>query len=285
MNGPHIRSQSGGYDLVVIPNFWRGQHDKWRRTSQIKGIEAIVHKHQIDVLAFAEHNTSWDVTLPNLCLPLLFTKGWWENVQWTISYNRNQLNPICHQPGGTGILVPNTLLHRALRPGEDPLQLGRWCWTRFWGQHGQHLRVVSLYRLCYASSPLSTYQQQIRQLAKLNHADCPCMGVITELIHNITMWQEEGGAIIVLTDFNNNVRGYRLKNSMQSDWLKQSLTYMTAGRQTHTKAVACQSMAFSFLHNWLIITKEATWHLAMGYQATTMPFGWMYLKPWYVHLL
>jgi len=131
---------------------------------KLQALKQFVHTHQIEVLTFAKHNTSWDITQPNLQLPM-FTKGWWEHLQWTISYNQNQMNPKSHQPGGMGILTLNVLSHCALRPGEDPLHLGRLCWTRFQGRHGQHIRVVSLYRPCFFSGPLLTYQQQIRHLA------------------------------------------------------------------------------------------------------------------------
>jgi len=44
-----------------------------------------IQKNQIDIFTFMEHNTCWDLTLAVLHLPAL-TKGWWENVQWCVSY-------------------------------------------------------------------------------------------------------------------------------------------------------------------------------------------------------
>jgi len=68
---------------------------------------------QIDVFGFAEHNICWDL-LPKQQQLVERAEGWWENAHWTTAFNKRETHPIAHQPGGTGILVLDALLHQAL---------------------------------------------------------------------------------------------------------------------------------------------------------------------------
>jgi len=92
-------------------------------------LQQFIQHHNIDVFSFAEHNKCWDVVPKNLQLQAR-TKGWWENAQWSIGYNKHDLEPSEHQPGGTGILVVNDFSHQALSPGTDKSGMGHWSWIR-----------------------------------------------------------------------------------------------------------------------------------------------------------
>ncbi len=113
-------------------------------------------QNQIDAFSFAEHNISWDL-LPKAQQMAKQMRGWWENAHWTTAFNKQETNPILHQPGGTRIAVFNALSHKALKLGGDEMGLGRWSWVRLRGQSGQVLCIVSAYRPCYSVGPLSTY--------------------------------------------------------------------------------------------------------------------------------
>jgi len=73
-------------------------------------LQQFIQHHNIDVFSFAEHNKCWDVVPKNLQLTE-HTKGWWENAQWSVGYNKCNIEPSEHQPGRTGLLVVNEFSH------------------------------------------------------------------------------------------------------------------------------------------------------------------------------
>jgi len=128
---------------------------------KLEVLRRFVIDYDIDIFGFTEANKCWDLLPENKRLPNQ-TKGWWENSQWSVSYNRTEKNTGVHQPGGVSILCINQIAHRTVRPGDDPSGLGRWCWSRIRGPGGFFLRVISMYRPCFSNGPLTTYQQQVR---------------------------------------------------------------------------------------------------------------------------
>jgi len=102
------------------------------------------HTFQVDVFVVAELNTCWDLLPPDQRLPS-YTKGWWENSHWITSHNRNETLQSTYQPGGTMLVVTNKLSHCALKPGNDPLGLGQWCWVKLRGNHSHHTRIILMY--------------------------------------------------------------------------------------------------------------------------------------------
>ena len=79
--------------------------------------------YQVNVFVVAKLNTCWDLLPPDQWLPHK-TKGWWENLHWSLSHSCNEKHSSSYQPGGTGIVVLNVLSHRALKPRDDPIDLG-----------------------------------------------------------------------------------------------------------------------------------------------------------------
>ena len=135
-------------------------------------LQQFIQHNNINVFGFAKHNKCWDVVPKKLQLQEC-TKGWWENAQWSIGYNKQDIEPLEHQPGRTGILVVDKFSHRALRPGTDESGMGRWSWIRLHGKAGHTLRIIAAYRPCVSSGPMSTHQQQVRYLARTDQTDLP----------------------------------------------------------------------------------------------------------------
>jgi len=112
-----------------------------------------------------------------------------------------------YQPGGTGVLVVNQLSHRILRSGDNPTGMGRWSWVHLRGREQFTLRIVTFYRPCYLTGPTTTYQEQIRQLAALEH-DINPRNTVTQDLHTVIQeWQNSGDQVILLTNFNDDVTG------------------------------------------------------------------------------
>jgi len=175
------------------------------------------------MFAFAEHNTSWDLFHFEKRLPQQ-TRGWWENSQWAISYNRQEKHPVEHQHGGTGILTLNLASHRAQPLGDDPSGMGQWCWNRLRGKNGAWFRLVSFYRPCASSGPLSTYQQQVRALAVAQRTANPKAAAITDLCAEISKWQNDGESVIITMDLNDDVRDLTIVREFHKLGLVELLT-------------------------------------------------------------
>jgi len=75
-------------------------------------LKQFICQHNIDIFNVAKHNKCGDVVPKNLQFHEQ-TKGWWENTQWSIGYNKRKIKPSKHEPGGTGILVVNEFSHHA----------------------------------------------------------------------------------------------------------------------------------------------------------------------------
>jgi len=133
---------------------------------KFESMQRFVNNRNIDIFGFTEANTCWDV-VPEAWRPEIRTRGWWETSQWVVTHNRTEENLPTYQPGGAGLLCVNQVAHRALRPGDDILGLGHWCWTRLHGPNGFYIRIILMYRPCFSKGPLSTYQQHIRKLSQL----------------------------------------------------------------------------------------------------------------------
>jgi len=129
-------------------------------TLKLKLLLQFTTTFQVDVFMAAELNTCWDLLPPDQRLPNR-TKGWWENLHWSLSHNHNDSHSSIYQPGGTGIVVINALSHCTLKPGDDPLGLGHWCWVLLRGQNSHNVWIISMYCPCKADGALSMYQQHL----------------------------------------------------------------------------------------------------------------------------
>jgi len=86
-------------------------------------LRQFTQQYQIDAFGFAKHNVCWDVIQKKQHLAER-TKGWWENTHWTTAHNKQDKNPITHQPGSTGLLIVNQLSHQVMHSGGNTLGLG-----------------------------------------------------------------------------------------------------------------------------------------------------------------
>jgi len=186
--------------------------------------------HQVDIAAITEGNVAWSQVAQELWLPEQ-TRYWWENSHWSVTHNRWDPNAAKYQPGGTSLVVVNQLAHRAQRPGDDTVGLGRWCWARLRGKNNQHLRLISAYRPCPSLGPLSTYQQQARYWSTKRITCCPRKRWLEDLQRQISQWQEEGDYIVLMADMNDNVNSQDIQQFCQELNLVEAISTLH-GRST-----------------------------------------------------
>jgi len=222
--GHHFGTKQGGYWRICFQNVG-GFTPSTESEIKLNNLRKFTVTAEVDMFAFTEHNTSWDLIPFDQRLPQR-TRGWWENAQWAITYNRKEVNPVEHQPGGAGVLTLNRAAHRAQPPGDDPSGLGRWSWNRIRGKNGAWFRLVSLYHPCASYRPLSTYQQHIRGLAAAKRTDNPKDAAIKDLCREIAKWQNEGKSVIVATDLNDDVRDPKITGEFHKLGLVELLTQL-----------------------------------------------------------
>jgi len=151
-----------------------------RGSVRLAALQDFMTMRQVDIAVMTECDSAWQHVDFKLW-PQQQTKSWWENTHWSLTYNRQDPDAEAYQPGGVGKVVVNQLSYRAQRPGDDTVSQGRWCRARLRGKHNQYLRVVSLYRPCKSSGPLSTYQQQVRFWSSKQVDTCPCDQILYDL--------------------------------------------------------------------------------------------------------
>ncbi len=228
---------------------------------------------QIDIFRFTESNTCWDVILEQQQLARC-THGWWENSQWSLSYNWLETDTLIHQPGGAGILCMNQVAHKTLKPGNNLMGLGWWYWTWIQGPHGFFLCIISMYCPCVLHGPTTTYQQHVRHLTNSNRFECPQDAILLDITKEIKSWQEEGDHIIVLTDFNKVVT-----DAMAHCWatnlgLVEAITWLHPQHppQPFNEAadlLMASSWPPNYWHKWQLVI----WVLVMQCQAIIALFG------------
>jgi len=148
---------------IAFQNIGGFQQDE-EMALKLEALRRFIMEKDVDIFSFTEANTCWDI-VPETHQPVRRTRGWWEKSQWTLTHNQTKLRDnekLVYQPGGTGILCINQAAHRTLRPGDDLLGLGRWCWTRIQGPDSFILHVISMYQPCRSNGPLTVYQQHVR---------------------------------------------------------------------------------------------------------------------------
>jgi len=229
---------------------------------KFESIRNFINDRQIDIFGFTEANTCWDVT-PEVDRPAHRTRGWWETSQWVVTHNCTEENLPTYQPGGVGLLCVNQVAHRALRPGADVLGLGRWCWTRIRGPNGFHIRIIVMYRPCFSTGPLSTYQQHVRKLSQLHRYVCPRNELLTDISKEMHLWQDEGDHLIVLTDFNDDVTAAEARAWAADLGLVEAITYLNQAPAPPTYQRGSRPIDGIFLAPQLLIA-AAGGYLAFG---------------------
>jgi len=192
---------------------------------KLAALHQFVTEKEVNIFGFTEANTCWDVIPPPHRLAQQ-THGWWENSQWIVSHNCNENHDKDHQLGGTGILCVNQVVHHALKPGDDPLGLRRWCWVRIRRPQGFFICMVTMYRPCKANGLLTGYQQHVRKLTSIHHFKCPWVAILTDLAKEIHLWQDEGDHIILMSDINDDVTSIEVKTWAANLGLVEAIAWL-----------------------------------------------------------
>ena len=165
-----------------------------------------ISTYEFDIMGLAETNTDWRLVNEEDKL-VHRTKGWWESLHLSFSFNITK-NPIkTKQYGGVALFSINKAVHRVVSKGSDPSNLGRWTWTRYRGRNNHTLRIVCGYRPNPPSGgPFTVYAQQMVYFNGVNDPRCPREAFIKDLCAELQSFKNEGDHIILLLDGNEDMR-------------------------------------------------------------------------------
>ena len=163
-------------------------------------------EEEVDMMGMAEANICWPKADQKNRL-WDRTRGWFECSN--VNYAHNTLEPrisTLSQPGGVASIIVDKLAHKVDASGKDFTGLGRWTWTKFKGKNNMHLRVITVYRPCKTEGSKTAYTQQLRYLTKIQDERNPRDVLMDDLRTEIKKWSLEGDSIIIMGDWNEDVR-------------------------------------------------------------------------------
>jgi hypothetical protein len=166
---------------------------------------------QLDCLGVTEVNLAWQ-NLPYVDQMEERFRGMFEFATYTSANNRDPTFHERQQSGGTMMIVNGFTCAQVCHSDRDKRTLGRWCSNLLRGKHGLKLRIITVYRPVVSKGSLSAYQQQRCILLDNNIDTCPRMQLLQDLEIYITQCKDAGEQVIVMGDFNDDVRG-RIINS------------------------------------------------------------------------
>ena len=181
-----------------------------------------VRKTQLDKMGFSEFGLN----------PLALTshqqwsersRGQFEMLKSRISFNEHIQGTEPTLWGGTGIMCLNRTAARVFKSGQDPTGMGRWTWMRLRGK-GMNLRIASVYRPCDSSGPTSVSGQQHTVLLDDGIDDNPRKAFLEDLLLEATDWKAAGDHLIIMGDFNEDVRMGAVYNMLDELEMVEAIT-------------------------------------------------------------
>jgi len=163
----------------------------------------------VDILGIQETNVCWNKVGQKNAIWDRF-RGWKEACKLSVAFNSYESNSQKYQPGGGALITINKLAHKVIGVGSDDTKLGRWTWTRYQGTFNRIFRVVNIYRPVVGKEYNSAYMQQYRHAIKYNDGKCPREVLMLDLQKEILEWKELGESIVVIGDWNEDIRSERL---------------------------------------------------------------------------
>ena len=169
-------------------------------------------------------------------------------------------------------MVVQDMAHRYKSSGFDETGLGRWSWVIVTGKQQCITRFVTVYCPVRSQGPSTVYTQQLAHL-KVD----PILKFWNDLADSIIKWQANGEQLILMGDWNEDVKGANLTKWMGLFAMREAITskHHTAPPQ-HFIWVIMPLMG-SLLVPVLRSLKQDTYHLGK-FPETTEESGSMFTK-------
>jgi hypothetical protein len=176
---------------------------------------ATFEKWQIDVWGWAEINVNWLFVKQSDKLEYI-CKEWFENTAVITANNKtikDQMKLNMHQWGGTALVSRGKLVHNICKKGVDEAGLGRWCWMQFVGKNNKSTRIIYDYTPHQPTGPDPVGSQHRRYFNSVRCDGSPVDALWTELSRLIRRLTESGESVVILLDWNVDVRREKTRNT------------------------------------------------------------------------
>lgn len=193
-------------------------------STHVKNKEMIkdLYDAKIDIFGCSEVNLNWRV-LPYQDRPHERFRGIFESFKLSWSHNEDPEFDDRYQIGGTLMIANHPIGHRVSKTGNDKDKLGRWSWMLMQGRQGIKVRIVTVYRPVQSLGPTSAYQQQQKQLLSKNIDTNPRTQLLDDLSVDLQEWTAQGDKLIVMGDFNEDVRGQTIQSWFQQFQMTEAI--------------------------------------------------------------
>jgi exonuclease III len=181
-----------------------------------------IRKAQLDIFGMSEININWSRIQACDQLRERF-RGCFEAIHLCTSHNLRSDSQDKRQIGGTCMFTNDKTCYRIITSGSDDSKMGRWSWLLLRGQNGVRVRVVTLYRPVQSFGATSTYQQHQQLLLDANIDECPRKQMMYDLRKFLSTSIESGDKIIVMGDFNEDVRSHFISRFFDSLGMHESI--------------------------------------------------------------
>jgi hypothetical protein len=108
--------------------------------------------------------------------------------------------------GGTALAARGKLVHKIGKKGVDETGPGRWCWMQFVCKKSKSTRIISTYAPQQPTGPESLGIQHRRYFNSVGRDASPADAFSTDLSRLIRKWTEAGESVVLLADWNVDVR-------------------------------------------------------------------------------
>jgi hypothetical protein len=198
-----------------------------------------VNNFQFDNLGLAETNTDWRL-VDKASRLYNWTKGWWESLHLSLSFNCTQPPAQRQRWGGTAIISINKAAHCVAERGIDNSKLGRWSWNKFRGKNNHLIHVFVAYCPNPPSGPLSVYAQHRSFLLLRNDEKCPREAFLQDISADIASALANEEKVILMLDRNHNMKKGNLADQLSRIGLHEAIIdkYGTNGPSTFRRNTA-----------------------------------------------
>jgi hypothetical protein len=126
------------------------------------------------------------------------------------------------------------LVHNIGKRGVDEAGLGRWCWMQFVGKDNKSTRIISEYAHHQPTGPESVGSQHGRYYNSIGCDANPVDAFWTDLSRLVRKWTEAGESVVLLADWNTDVRGEKTWKYMANLGMREVITEFHGDEGPHT---------------------------------------------------
>ena len=179
----------------------------FKDTVKSRKIISMIHDLNFDIFGLAETNIYWDM-IPIEHRIQERTFGYWSNTATIAACNTTGEWNNWEQPGGTAVISTEQAAYRCCGRGKDPSGLGRWCWMRYRGKKGTHVRFFSAYqanRLTRDGDTTAARQQKHYYNEKFMEDADIWKNFVEELANDVEEAINAGDQVVIGIDTNDNI--------------------------------------------------------------------------------